>query len=698
MDSLGQCLASDFETMFSRNRPGHLIFQTVLELDFMEEALELPKAQILHLKPVDIEAGTVPAKDFAATDKKQPPSVVMDQQNFCRRGQSESQETIRVSVNLLDKLMNLAGELVLGRNALKQRLERTGREDPRLQSVMQGVELISSEVKEHIMRMRMQPIGNILGRFKRLVRDLSHQVKKKVTLTVKGGEVELDKSILEGLSDPMTHLIRNCIDHGIETPEEREAMGKPPVGAIQLRAFHEAGQVNIVISDDGRGIDLDKVVKKALKMGILSDEAVNGLSRKEQLNLICLPGFSTAETVTDLSGRGVGMDVVRTNIEKLGGHLEIDTVIGKSTAIRLRLPLTLAIIPCLMVRSADQRYAIPQINLVELVGIPVGDVYHRIEKIGDTDVLRLRERLLPLVRLADVLGLGREFVHPHSGHEQEERRLRIADRRQEKSAGKDGAPVSGADDPRRFSGTDRRRRRQGDIYVVVLRLGMHHFGLLVDELYDMEEVVVKSLSRHIKECKCFAGATIMGDGRVSMILDAAGIAEFTRLRFNEVGSEEDRRLEEKEKRRRISAPEKQAIILFNNHPDEYFAVPLSQVARLEMIDARRIQKVGHKEYLPYKGQGLPLIRLENLLPVKPVPVNTRELFMIIPKTDGGSAGIVASRILDFFETETKINTAVKTPNGIEGSGVVGERLTLFLNIETVMASLKRFDLDVGGAA
>ena len=693
LESFGKFLASDLETTIPLNKIGHVIFQTVLEPDFMEDALELPGSQIVHLEAADIQAAVVLAalkgsSDVAHSEREKPPQAESDPKGLPLLQSDRSRETIRVNVSLLDTLMNLAGELVLGRNALKQRLELAGYEDPKLEAVMQDVEMISSVVKEHIMQMRMQPIGNILGRFKRLVRDFSRQVSKKVTLTVKGGEVELDKSILEALSDPLTHLIRNCIDHGIETSEDRMALGKPEKGVIDLQAFHEAGQVNLVIHDDGRGIDLNKVVAKAVSKGILNESEAEVLSRKDQLNLICLPGFSTAESVTDLSGRGVGMDVVRNNIENIGGHLEINTVMGEGTTIQIRLPLTLTIIPCLMVMAGGQRFAIPQINVAELVGIQASEVYHRIEKVGGSDVLRLRSRLLPLVRLADVLQLDREIIHPTSGDPISERRVRIADRRRENVNGKGEPPNSRDLEKRGGSAADRRTRRQGDVYVVVLRLGMHYYGLLVDELFDMEEVVVEPLLSYIKDCRCFAGSTIMGDGQVAMILDPAGIAEFSQLRFKEVSSEEDRRLEEKKRDELQRAVPKQSIILFNNHPDEYFAIPLDRVSRLETVEVGDIQRIGDREYMTLKGEGLPLVRLDRLLPINGLPGPLKEIFVIIPKSGNGLAGIVASRIVDFFETDVAINAEPDMPKEVAGSGMVGDQLTFFLDIDEVLASFR----------
>jgi len=380
--------------------------------------------------------------------------------------------------------------------------------------------------------------------------------------------------------------------------------------------------------------------------------------------------------------------VVRNNIEKIGGHLEIDSVAGESTTIRIRLPLTLTIIPCLMVRAARRRFAIPQINVAELVGIQASEVYHRIEKVGGADVLRLRNRLLPLVRLADVLQLDREFMHPFSRDHISERRVRIADRRRENADGK-GDRLNPEDlDNRRNRASDRRIRRQGDVYVVVLRLGMHYYGLLVDELFDMEEVVVEPLLHYIKDCRCFSGATIMGDGRVAMILDPAGIAEFSRLRFKEVSSEEDRRLEEKKRGELLHSAPKQSIILFNNHPDEYFAIPLDRVSRLETIAVDDIRKIGDREYMTLKGEGLPLLRLERMLPINAVPDLTNEIFVIIPKADTPTGGIVASRIVDFFETDVAIKQEPEMSREIAGSAMVGDQLTFFLDIDEVLASFK----------
>lgn len=592
---------------------------------------------------------------------------------------SGSSETIRISVDLIDKMMNLAGELVLGRNQLRLELEQIVSKNPKLSTIIQNVDVVTSEIQESIMRMRMQPIGNLLNKFNRIVRDLSRQLAKDVELIIEGKDVELDKTILEGLSDPLTHLIRNALDHGIETPEEREEMGKPIAGMLQIKTFHEGGQVNILVSDDGRGINLDRLVEKAIANGIASPDRAVVMTEKEKLGLILLPGMSTAENVTDLSGRGVGMDVVKTNIERLGGYLDLETHENMGTQFRIRLPLTLAIIPSLIVGAGGHRFAIPQVNVRELILIRAGEVTHRIEKIGTSEVLRLREKLLPLVRLSDILGLDRFYENPVTGEVGIDRRCQICDRRQ---ADPDTDQLNGMVEKRQEK-ADRRVSRQSDISVVVLRMGPYSFGLNVDELFDNEEIVVKPLSEHIKDCKCFAGATIMGDGRVAMILDATGIAEYANLSFSEISAEENRRIAAERKTENIAA-QSEAILLFNNAYEEYFALPLDDISRLEKIEPEEIHSVGNRRYIDYLGEGLPLIQLDAFLPVGPFPAAPEEYYVIIPKLADTVVGILVSRILDTVNTTLNIKKEPATPKGILGTAFIDGQLTHFLNTEELM--------------
>ncbi|MGA2694105.1 MAG: chemotaxis protein CheA, partial [Opitutaceae bacterium] len=353
----------------------------------------------------------------------------------------------------------------------------------------QRLNLIASELQENVMKTRMQPIGNVWGRFPRTVRDVALACGKQVRIQMQGQETELDKTLIEAIKDPMTHLVRNAVDHGVESPDARRSAGKDPVGVLQLRAFHEGGQVNIEISDDGSGLNLAKVAQKAVQKGLISADQAARLSEREAANLVFLPGLSTAEKVTNVSGRGVGMDVVKTNIERIGGTVDLQSTPGKGTSVKIKIPLTLAIVPALMVTSAGERYAIPQVSLLELVGLDGEQARKGVEMIHGVPVYRLRGRLLPLVYLKQVLKTGPP-----------------------ESAVADDAPTLPE------GGFER-------VNIVVLQADGRKFGLVVDEISDTEEIVVKPLGRHLKQISVYAGATIMGDGKVALIMDVLGLAQ-----------------------------------------------------------------------------------------------------------------------------------------------------------------------------
>jgi two-component system chemotaxis sensor kinase CheA len=390
------------------------------------------------------------------------------------RSQKTEADTIRVGVNVLDKLMTLVGELVLARNQLLQFSNNSG--DPGFQAISQRMNLIATELQEEVMKTRMQPIGNIWSKFPRTVRDVAVGCGKEVRIEMEGKETELDKTIIEAIKDPLTHLVRNAVDHGIETPEARVRAGKDPSGRLTLRAFHEGGQVNIEISDDGAGLDVDRIRKKAVERGMITAESAARMQDRDIFNLIFLAGLSSAEKVTNVSGRGVGMDVVKTNVEKIGGTVDVQSAPGRGTTVRVRIPLTLAIIPALIVTCGENRFAIPQVALLELVSLDGRETSGGIETVHGAPVCRLRGRLLPLVYLS--------------------RELQLAEMRVSSEV----------------------------VNVVVLRADDRQFGLVVDGIHDTEEIVVKPLRKQLKSIKTFAGASIMGDGRVALILDVMGLA------------------------------------------------------------------------------------------------------------------------------------------------------------------------------
>ena len=535
---------------------------------------------------------------------------------------------IRVDVKLLDHLMNLAGELVLARNRLVQLANQ--KVDPELMQATQTLSLVTTEMQEAIMKTRMQPIGNVFNKFPRIVRDLARSTGKKVNLHIEGADTELDRSIIEAIKDPLTHLVRNSIDHGIEPPEERVQLNKPPVGTLVMRAFHEGGQVIIEIEDDGRGIDTEKVKRKAVEKGLITPEEAERMSDHEALNLIFKPGFSTAEKVTNISGRGVGMDVVKTNIERLGGSIEIRSVKGAGTTVRIKIPLTLAIVPALIVVSGGERYAIPQVSLKELVNIE--DPEKEIHRIGQSEFYRLRGNIIPLVRLAKVLGQS------------------------------DGQARS----------------------LVILTSGTMDFGLLVDEVRDSEEIVVKPLDRFLKGIPIYAGATIMGDGKVALILDVVGLSRHVGFR-----AEEARKALEEEKKRKDTSRETHFILLFNVHPEEQFAIPLSLVSRLDKIKAESLEYVGGKELVQYKGHSVPVIRLENYLPIQPLP-EQEEYNLLLFEENEKMVAVLVSQILDSIETDLELDEDIYRTEGILGNRIINGRTTIFVDIYKI---IEMFDPD-----
>ncbi|MEM6656027.1 MAG: chemotaxis protein CheA, partial [Planctomycetota bacterium] len=540
-----------------------------------------------------------------------------------------TEANIRVSVGVLDSLMNLAGELVLSRNQLLQAISRE--EQGGLEAISARLDQVTSELQEAIMQTRMQQIGTVFGRFPRVVRDLSTKLGKQCDLIIEGKEVEVDKTIVEAIGDPLTHLVRNSVDHGVESPEKRRAAGKPATGTLTLRAYYQAGKVRIEIEDDGGGIDPNKLKQKAVAKGLITQERADQMSDREAVRLIFAPGFSTAKEVTDVSGRGVGMDVVRTNIAKLGGTVDVESELGKGTNIVVTLPLTLAIIPSLIVQVGQDRFAIPQVNIAELVRIRENERETKLGRVKQAEVLRLRGSLLPLVRLSEALGCGPE--------------------------GQDHQEVSGATN------------------VIVVDTGHTRFGMVVDALHDSEEIVVKPLGRHHKDCRCLAGATILGDGHVALILDVAGLAADADLS----GVEEQASADEKRMESTADNEDLQSVLLFNNAPSEQFAIPMDIVARIERIRSDQIDMVGGREVLQYKSTTLPLVRLEhhiNAMPSDPL----ERVYVVVFEVRDREVGLIAPQLQDIRDVATNVDTVTFRETGVIGSLVIEERTTRMVDL------------------
>jgi two-component system, chemotaxis family, sensor kinase CheA len=540
---------------------------------------------------------------------------------------------IRVGVGLLDKLMDLVGELVLTRNQILQ--FNVEREDAALNATSQRLNLITTELQEGVMKARMQPIGVVWNKLPRVVRDMAVALGKDIRLVMDGAETELDRTIIEAIKDPLMHLVRNSCDHGVELPEVRTRAGKAPQGTLTLRAYHEGGQVNIEVGDDGAGIDVARVKQKAVENGLLRPEHAEKLSDREAINLIFQPGFSTARAVTNISGRGVGMDVVKSHIEKIGGVVDLSSRAGEGSTVKIRIPLTLAIIPGLVINSGGQRFVIPQVSLLELIRVEGDSSGKHIEYVHGTPVYRRRGNLLPIAYLNHVLGL-------HSAN------------------------------------------RTEAVSMVVLQAEDRQFGLVVDGIHDTQEIVVKPLGKQLKGLTLYAGATIMGDGRVALILDVLGIGQrsgvLTEFHEQARGSDEPT----------LQANiEKQCLLLFQSGSFERIAVRLSLVARLEEFPQSSIEHAGGGKVVQYREHILPLLSLRGVLePGTTDEAMTADPVQVVVFNDGGSSvGMVVDEILDVVEEAVTVRQQ-SCRKGLLGSAVVGKRVTDFLDLNEVILAVE----------
>jgi two-component system chemotaxis sensor kinase CheA len=551
--------------------------------------------------------------------KAHPAAVIEALQAQAAPRRSVADSAIRVDVDLLDGLMNMVGELVLARNQLVRGVMETG--DSALVRSAQRLGMITSELQEGIMKTRMQPIDHIWSKLPRVVRDLSNALGKQVQLVMHGKETELDRSLLEAVKDPLTHLVRNAVDHGIEERERRVAAGKSPEGTLTLRAYHEGGHVAVEVADDGAGLDVQRIAEKAVENGIIRADQIATMDKRDIMALVFQPGFSTAAKVTNVSGRGVGMDVVKTNIERIGGTVSVDSTLGEGTVWRLTIPLTLAIIQALTVDCGDQRYVVPQVAVLELVFIDGQST--KIEYASGAPVYRLRGKLLPLVRLDRALGLD-----------------------------------VGAD--------------QG-IYIMVLQADGRRFGLVVDRVLNTEEVVVKALNTRFKDIGLYAGATILGDGKVGLILDVSSLARRSHLaadseRENVMGAS-----------RASTAGGTGERLLVTAVGERRVAIPLDTVTRLEEFPRDRIEHAGSREVVQYRGQILPLVRLSHLLGAHGEEIEGDNVSVVVYSEGGRRVALVVDRIVDIAENSTAVRRDGEE-DGLVGTAVIQQRVTELLDV------------------
>ena len=567
---------------------------------------------IAHLE--ELKAGAFPASGDTASQNRDvghpnPSSEQVVKQTDCETVDSKAltsssarDKTLRIDVEVLNRMMNQVGELVLTRNQIL--LCRPGEDS--FPELARRLDSVTSELRESVMRARMQPVGHIFSKFPRMVRDLAVTCGRRVRIEFEGEETGLDKSLLEAVRDPLTHAVRNAIDHGIESPAERVKQGKPAVGVVRLRAFHQSGSVVIEVIDDGAGISTACVLAKAIERGLLTTEQAAAMSEREALQMVFVAGFSTAKQLTRISGRGIGMDVVRTNVEKVGGSVELISHLGIGTTIRMRVPLTLAIIPALVVQSGGQSFALPQKSLVELVYMPRHEMAQTVERIGTTELYRLREGLLPLVWLDRLLGLAEN------------------------------------EDPVR-----------ADFYIAVVESEARRFGLVVDDLKAPQEIVVKPLSAELREIGVFSGATVLGNGTLALILDVAATGARAGVRqatdaialVSAAQAQAESTHVEIESLMVIYESGKRGIAEGANQ--EQMAMPLSSVERIESIPLRQIEYAGGRAVLQYRGELIPLEDEDEVLREKSADASANVLICLRAEGHGTRrVGMVVRRVLD----------------------------------------------------
>ena len=596
--------------------------QRVLDGDALvtEAVLEAPPEPCVEVPVVEPEPALVPAPVAAAAPAR--PVADADESPAARRGAADA--SIRVDVELLDVLMRQVGELVLTGNQIVRQASLGN--DLELTRASQRLNLIASELQEGVMKTRLQPIDHLWSKLPRVVRDLGAQCGRRVRLEMVGRETELDRTLLESVKDPLTHLVRNAVDHGLEAPEERIAAGKSPEGLLTLKAYHEGGQVVIEVTDDGAGIDPGRIAAKALEKGLRRADQLAQMGTAEILQLVFAPGFSTAAAVTNVSGRGVGMDVVKTNIESIGGTIEVESVLGTGTTCRLRIPLTLAIVASLTIECAGDRYAIPQVNLLELVALDTDKAATLIEDVGGAQIYRLRGQLLPLVRLTDVLGVASD-------------------------------------------------RHDGHLVIAVLQAEGRRFGLLVDRVLNTEEIVVKPLSTRLKAIGAYSGATILGNGQVALILDVQALAR------RALRSEVAERAAEVE-RPAARTGEQHRVLLAGIGEGRRVAVPLSMVTRLEQIPASRVERVGAREVVQYRGAILPLLRLNQHLGAYGA-TDREQLLVVVYTSQGRSVAMVVDEVVDIVEASSASRSDIDD-HGLLGSAVIRDRIIELLDVRAAI--------------
>ncbi len=612
--------------------------------------------------------GIAPPSDTPSAPKKKEPKPEQDKKPATSK--PKTTQTLRVNVDVLEELMTMVSELVLTRNQLLQILRAQG--ETEFSTPLQRLSHVVSDLQEGVMKTRMQPVGNAWSKLPRIIRDLSLDLDKKIELVMTGNETELDRQVLEMIKDPLTHMVRNSGDHGIEIPADRIAAGKPETGTIRLDAFHEGGHIIIRISDDGKGLSIDKIKEKIFQNGLATQEEIDEMPMQQIHQFIFAAGFSTAAAVTSVSGRGVGMDVVRTNIEKIGGAIELKSEEGKGSTFTIKIPLTLAIVSALVVEAGGERFAIPQLAVRELVMVSEhGD--NRVEYIKGAPIFRLRDRLLPLVSLSNLLGLSEKKILQQEGviekaevdvkteAKGETDSEKTAQSVEEAEADSQETKASSSDDP----------RENNNLYLVITEVGGYEFGIIVDRVFDTEEIVVKPVAEMLKGLTLFSGNTILGDGSVIMILDPNGIANAT----GNVASTEDLNAMQGQDEHTSTSQKKTSLLLFTTGDKTPKAVPLALVARLENIKTKDIEYSSGQMTVQYRGALMPLIPFNSSITIE----DDSDKPVLVFADKDQSLGIIVEEIVDIMEEHLDIQLSTQT-SGLLGSAIINGIATDIVDI------------------
>jgi two-component system chemotaxis sensor kinase CheA len=622
--------------------------------DFPESDAE-PEVQA-EAEPAEtpVEKATAPSVEAAPAPAAIKPPMAANEANKddakAKEGGAVKAQTIRVNVETLEQLMTMVSELVLTRNQLLEMVRRL--DDSEFKVPLQRLSNVTAELQEGVMKTRMQPIGNAWQKLPRIVRDLSKELNKKINLEMIGAETELDRQVLDQIKDPLTHMVRNSGDHGLETTEGRIKAGKSEEGKITLSAYHEGGHIIIKIQDDGQGLPTEKIKAKVLANGIVTEAELAEMSENQIHKMIFHAGLSTADKVTNVSGRGVGMDVVRTNIELIGGTIDLNSVEGQGTTFTIKIPLTLAIVSALIVESSGQRFAIPQLAVVELVKSHA-KAEHRIEMINDSPVLRLRNKLLPVISLSKLLGHeAPKSMQPETN---------------------DKTAIEGEEAPQDEAEKAAARAADPSVFVVVVQIGGQTFGIVVDAVFHTEEIVVKPMSSMLRDITMFSGNTILGDGSVILIVDPNGIAQA--VASERGGAAEVSQPDTMHATELMHKDDKTALLVFKAGNDELKAVPLSLVTRLEEIDVSSIEKSNKRDLVQYRGKLMPLVYLNEHLTHKEEGLQP----ILVFADEAHSMGLVVDEIVDIVEDRLSVEISSDVP-GMVGSAVVKGKATEIIDV------------------